>query len=59
MNAEPINLDDLALAIVVDAAKQHRNSVTEAGRLSGIVDLLSNAIRIVERGSVAELEEAA
>jgi hypothetical protein len=43
-----MSLDD-ALALVIDAANQHREALKHATRLDGAVALLSEAIEIVEK----------
>jgi hypothetical protein len=46
-----------AQSIVTDAARQHRDSLIECGRLSGVADLLTEAIEIVESGLIVEQPE--
>ena len=48
-----------ALEHVIDAAKQHRDTIHESGRLSGVAELLSEAIRVVEEGSIEQKDIAA
>lgn len=48
-----------AIAHVIDAAKQHRDTLTEYGRLSGAAELLTSAIQIVESGLVADEQRSA
>lgn len=41
-----------AIAILIDATRQHRDSLGEHGRLTGLVDMYDEAIRVVEGGDL-------